>query len=182
CVNGTAHARCAYAFLQDADAFLVQRDGLERQYRECRDRGLYTLGVNYRRDDCLLRNDYRIPSTWQLMYSVDWAFRHGPVVFKPGRRMTPHGEMQFDSMIQPQYRDYPSGKIVVMESPPEYLHFGGVICTYRLWRQWSCKSSSQPISDQPLRLLVLALLEELIQDVDGVRALPKVEELARGLT
>jgi hypothetical protein len=182
CVNGTAQAKCAYAFLHDADAFLVERGGIERQYRECRDRGLYTLGVEYRPDDCLMRVDYRIPCTWELMYSVAWAFRHGPVAFKPGRWMSPHGELICDSMIQAQYRDYASGRIVVMGSPPEYLHFGGVICTYRLWRQWSRKATSRPIADQRLRLLVLALLEEIIPDPDGLRALPKVEELARGLT
>jgi hypothetical protein len=182
CVNGTAQTRCAYAFMHDADAFPVECGGLERQYRECRDRGLHTLGVAYRGDECLMRIDHRIPSTWELMYSVDWALRHGPVVFKAGRRTTPHGELQFDSMIQPQYLDYASGRVVVMESPPEFVHFGGVICTYRLWRQWSRKSTSRPIADQRLRLLLLALLEELIPDADGVRALPQVEELARGLT
>jgi hypothetical protein len=182
CVNGTARAQCAYAFLHDADAFVVDCGSLERQYRECRDRELYTLGVAYRKDECLLRIDQHIPATWELMYSVAWAFRHGPVVFKPGRLTTPQGEMLFDSMIQPQYLDYGSGKIALMEPPPEFVHFGGVICTYRAWRQWSRKSSGQPIADQRLRLLLLALLEDLIPDADGLRALPTVEELTRGLT
>jgi hypothetical protein len=181
-VNGTAQARCTYAFMHDADAFLVETGGIERQYHECRDRGLYTLGIEVRGEECLLRVGCRVPGTWELMYSVDWAFRHGAVAFKPGWRMTPHGRMMFDTMIQPEYRDFPSGKLQLMESPPEYVHFGGVICTYRTWRQWCRKSPGQPIADQRLRLLVLAVLEDLMPDADGVRVLPTVEELARGLT
>ena len=182
CVNGTARVRCAYTFLHDADAFLAEYGGLERQYRECRDRELYTLGVKCRTDECLLRTGHHIPATWELMYSVAWAFRHGPVAFKPRRLTTPQGELLFDSMIQPQYLDYGTGKVAAMERPPEFVHFCGVICTYRAWRDLSRKSSGQPIADQRLRLLLLALLEDLIPDVDGLRALPTVEELARGLT
>ena len=181
CVNGTARTHCAYAFLHDSDAFHMEQGAIERQYRECRDRELYTLGVAYRQEECLLEIDYHIPATWELMYSVAWAFRHGPFVCKPGQRMTPHGEMQFDSMIQPQYRDYPSGKIMLMDMPPKFLHFGGLTTTFRLWQQWRRKPTSRQVADQWLRLLVLALLEELIPDPDGLRALPRVEELARGL-
>ena len=37
-VNGTDRARCEYAFLHDSDAFFLEADGLERQFRECRER------------------------------------------------------------------------------------------------------------------------------------------------
>ena len=43
-VNGTAFARCEYAFLHDADAFFLEADGLERQFLECRDRGAVHAG------------------------------------------------------------------------------------------------------------------------------------------
>lgn len=180
-VNGMVGTRCAFAFLHDSDAFLIERGGIERQYRECRDRDLYTLGVAYRHDKCLLDIGYRVPATWELMYSVAWALRHRAFAAKAARRATSHGEMQFDAMIQPQYRDYASGKIGLMEKPPEFLHFGGLTTTYRIWRRWQHKRTGRQVVDQWLRLLVLALFEELIPDPDGHRALPKVEELARGL-
>ena len=180
CVNGTAHARCEYAFLHDADAFFLERDGLERQYRECRDREMYCLGVTACESPFFKRIGYdRIPGTWELMYSVDWALGRDPFLFKGGWRMTPHGKCEFDSMHQPQYRDYPSGKIGVMESPPEFVHFYGVIGAYRVYQQRLRKPTGRPIVDQRLRLLLLAVLEDLIPDPSGLRNLPKVEELRR---
>jgi hypothetical protein len=183
CVNGTAHARCEYAFLHDADAFFLEPDGLERQYRECRDRRMSALGVTACKSPFFERIGYdRIPGTWELMYSVDWAIGHGAFAFKGGRRMTPHGMCEFDSMHPPQFLDYPSGKIGVMESPPEFVHFYGVIGAYRAYQERLRKPTGRPIVDQRLRLVLLALLEDLIPDAGGLRALPKVEELAQGLT
>src|SRR5260370_32763098 len=49
-IEGTNCANSKHAFLHDADAFFVDPDGLERQYAECRDRGMITLGVEYRAD------------------------------------------------------------------------------------------------------------------------------------
>jgi hypothetical protein len=45
-VEGIDRSRCEYAFLHDA--FFIEDGGLERQYRECRDRGMFTLGVQAR--------------------------------------------------------------------------------------------------------------------------------------
>jgi hypothetical protein len=182
-VNGTAQTRCAYAFLHDADAFFIEREGLERHYRECRDRGMFTLGVSARTDEGFLRvGCSRIAATWELMYSVAWALGHGPLAFMPGKWTTPHGLWTFDSMLRPQYLDYASGKIGVMESPPAFVHFYGVIGAYRAYQQRRRKPTGRPIVDQRLRLLLLALFEDLIPATTGRRALPTVEELERGLT
>ncbi len=182
-VNGTAHARCVYSILHDADAFLLGGDGLERQFRECRDRGMYALGVSARSDAFFQQIGYEyIAATWEVMYSVNWALRHGPFVFKPGLRITPHGEFVFDTMLQPQYLDYPSGKIGIMKSPPEYVHFFGVIGAYRVYQERCRKPTGRSIADQRLRLLLIALLEDLVPDPSGHRSMLTVEELARGLT
>ena len=142
-----------------------------------------TLGVTARNDASYQQVGYdQISGTWELMYSVDWALRHGPYAFKGGRWMTPLGRFEFDSMLLPQFLDYPSGKIGIMESPPEFVHFFGVIGAYRAYRERLRRPTGRPIVDQRLRLVLLALLEDLIPDASGCRALPKVEELARGLT
>jgi hypothetical protein len=183
CVNGTAHTRCEYAFLHDADAFFVDPDGPERQYRECRDRDMYSLGVTARNDAFFTQIGYEnIAATWELMYSVAWALRHGSFAFKGGMRMTPRGDCEFDSMLLPQFLDYPSGKIGVMESPPEIIHFFGVIGAFRLYEERRRKPTGRPIVDQRLRLLLVALLEDIFPDPSGHRAMPTVEELSRGLT
>jgi hypothetical protein len=182
-VNGTAHVRCKYAFLHDADAFFAERDGLERQYRECRDRQMYSLGVTDRPDPFFTQVGYHhIAGTWELMYSVEWALRHGPYACKGGRAVMPHGTGEFDTMLRPQFLDYPSGKIGVMESPPEFVHFFAVILAYRSYRERLRMPTGRPIADQRLALVLLALLEDLIPDQSGLRSLPTVEELARGLT
>jgi hypothetical protein len=182
-VNGMAHVRCKYAFLHDADAFFAERDGLERQYRECRDRQMYSLGVTDRPDAIFTQVGYHhIAGTWELMFSVDWALGHGPCAHKGGRAEMPHAKGEFDTMLRPQFLDYPSGKIGVMESPPEFVHFFAVIIAYRAYRERLRKPTGQPIVDQRLALVLLALLEELIPDQSGLRSLPMVEELARGLT
>jgi hypothetical protein len=182
-VNGTAHARCHHAFLHDADAFFMERDGLERQYRECRDRGMYAWGVSASGSSFFQHNGYNhIPGTWELMYSVDWALGHGPFAFKPGWWITPRGGFEFDSMHHPQFLDYASGRIGVMDPPPEFVHFFGVIGAYRVYQERCRRPNSRPIVDQWLRLLLLALLEDLVPDTSGRRALPTVDTLARGLT
>jgi hypothetical protein len=182
-VNGMAHVRCEYAFLHDADAFFAECDGLERQYRECRNRQMYTLGVTARPDSFFKQVGYdQIPGTWELMYSVAWALRHGPFMFKPGIRTTPLGKWHFDTMLRPQFLDYPSGRIGVAQSPPQFIHFFGVIGAYRVYRERLQRPAGRPIADQRLRLVLLALLEDLFPPRSGARSLPSVEELARGLT
>jgi hypothetical protein len=177
-VNGTTFARHEYAFLHDSDAFFLEADGLERQYQTCLDRGLEVLGVTARWDEFFQRIGYQIPGTWELMYSTRWARRRSPFDLKGGRRPTPEGEQVFDSMLHAMYLDYPSGKVGVMDPPPRFVHFSGTIVTYRAFRD----RRGATVRDELFRVLLLALLEELIPAPDGRRVVPTVEELARGLS
>jgi hypothetical protein len=174
-VIGTAHARCGYAFLHDADAFFLETDGLERHYRACRDRGFFALGVTARWDPFFEAIGYEIPGTWELMFSTRWARSRSPVALKNGRRSTAHGTFEFDSMLYPMYLDHPSGKIGVLDPPPRLVHFSGTIGTYRYFRMGRGKI------DELFRLLLLAMLEDLIPSDSG-RVVPTVAELVRGLT
>ena len=79
-------------------------------------------------------------------------------------------------MLYRQYMDYPSGKVGVMSPPPRLVHFSGSIGTYRYFRMGLGKV------DELFRLLLLAVLEDLIPSDDGTRTLPEVGEMARGLT
>jgi hypothetical protein len=176
-VAGTNHARCEYAFLHDSDAFFLDNEGLERQYRECRDRGMYTLGVTARWDPFFRKLGYAIPGTWELMYSTRWACSRSPYYLKGRLLPTPDGVNEFDSMLYPQYLDYGTGKVGVMETPPRLVHFNGTIVTYRLFRD---RDGGQVV-DEIFRVLLLALLEEQLPGRAGIRVVPPVEELARGL-
>lgn len=176
-VNGTTFTRCDYAFLHDADAFFLEPDGLERQYREGRDRGMYTLGVTPRWDPHFVQKGYAIPGTWELLYSTRWARSRPPSALKGGLRPTPDGLQEFDSMLHPQYLDYATGRVGVMETPPEFVHFNGTIFTYRAFRD----RAGATVTDSLFRILLLALLEDQIPDPSGRRVVPPVEELARGL-
>jgi hypothetical protein len=177
-VEGVDHSHCAHSFLHDADAFIVDADGLERQYRECRDRGMDTLGVQARWDDFFKQLGYTIPGTWELMFSNRWARRRDPTALKGRTRPTPYGDFVFDTMLASQFLDYPAGKVGVMDPPPRFVHFSGSITTYRYFRT----QSGRTVVDEFFRLLSLSLLEELLPDADGDRTLPTVAELARGLT
>jgi hypothetical protein len=174
-VQGIAHARCGHAFLHDADAFFLEADGLERQYHECRERGLSALGVTARWDPFFVEAGYVIPGTWELMFSMRWARSRSPAALKNGWRSTPHGAFESDSMHYPMYLDFPSGTIGVMDPPPRLVHFNGTIFTYRSFR------SGQGKIDELFRLLLLAMLEDLIPSPGG-RVVPTVDELVRGLT
>jgi hypothetical protein len=176
-VAGTAGARCEYAFLHDADAFFVDADALERQYRECRDRACLTLGVEVRTDPFFERIGYAIPGTWELMYSVRWARKRNPFTLKGLWRLSPHGRHEFDTMLYPQYLDYPTGKIGVIEPPPRLVHFHGAVTTFRVLKDLS----RRPIVDMLFRLLLLSILEDLLPAPDGKRIMPTPEELTRGL-
>jgi hypothetical protein len=176
-VAGTNHARCEYAFLHDSDAFFLDDEGLERQYRECRDRGMYTLGVTARWDAFFQRLGYAIPGTWELMYSTRWARSRAPYYLKGRIVATPDGVNEFDSMLYPQYLDYGTGRVGVMEAPPPLVHFNGTIVTYRIFRD----RAGRQVVDELFRVLLLALLEEQIPGEDSGRVVPSVEDLARGL-
>src|SRR4051812_43131375 len=177
-VEGTASARAEYAFLHDADAFFVEADALERQYRECRDRSLDTLGVQVRIDDFFTKIAYAIPATWELMYSVRWARKRNPLTLKGHWESTPHGRHEFDTMLYPQYLDFPTGKIGSMERPPRIVHFHGAVTTYRVLKD----RADKPVVDVLFRLLLFSILEELLPSPDGTRILPPPEEITRGLT
>jgi hypothetical protein len=177
-VEGTSSARSEHAFLHDADAFFVDADALERQYRECRDRSMNTLGVQVRTDAFFERIGYAIPGTWEMMYSVRWARRRNPLTLKGMWQSTPHGDHEFDTMLYPQYLDYPTGTIGAMAEPPRVVHFHGAVTTYRVLRD----HAGRPLVDMLFRLLVLSILEDLLPAPDGSRILPPPGELARGLT
>jgi hypothetical protein len=174
-VLGIEHARCGQAFLHDADAFFLEADGLERQYRECRDRGFSALGVTARWDPIFAEAGYVIPGTWELMFSTRWARSWSPFALKNGWHRTRHGSFEFDSMHYPMYQDAPLGTIGVMDPPPRFVHFNGTIGSYRYFRMGRGKV------DELFRLLLLAILEDLIPSV-GERVVPTVAALARGLT
>jgi hypothetical protein len=174
-VQGIEHARCGHAFLHDADAFFLAAEGLERQYGECRDRGMWALGVTARWDPFFTEAGYAIPGTWELMFSTRWARSRSPLALKNGWYATPRGDFEFDSMHHPMYLDAPSGLIGVMEPPPPLVHFNGTIVSYRFWRMGQGKV------DETFRLLLLAVLEDLIPSA-GPRVVPTVPDLVRGLT
>jgi hypothetical protein len=176
-VNGTKRVRCEHAFLHDADAFFLEAGGLERQYRECRERDMYSLGVTARWDPFFEKLGYQIPGTWELMYSTRWAKSRPPYLLKGRRMQTPHGQAEFDSMLYPQYMDYPSGKVGVMREPPRFVHFNGTIFTYRMFRD----RGGKPVVDELFRILLLAIFEDLCPAADGKRVVPTVEELVAGL-
>jgi hypothetical protein len=180
-VNGTKNTSCKYAFLHDADAFFLERGGLERQYAECRDRDMHTLGVTARWDPFFREIDHQIPGTWELMYSTRWAKQQSPYQLKGRKLKTERGTMEFDSMLARQYLEYGSGKIGVMGDPPKFVHFNGTIFSYRMFRD----ARGQGVTDELFRILLLSLLETLIAPSDssssGGRIVPSVEELARGL-
>jgi hypothetical protein len=176
-VKGIECARSEHIFLHDADAFFLEADGLERHYRECRDQGMETLGVTARLDPYFREIEYVIPGTWELMFSARWARRRSPLELKGRSRPTPHGDHVFDTMLYPQYLDYPSGKVGVLDPPPRLVHFAGAITTYRTF----CDRKGGPVVDELFRLLFLSLLEDLLPSSDGRRLLPRVDELARGL-
>jgi hypothetical protein len=173
-VLGIAHARCGHAFLHDADAFFLEADGLERQYHECRARGFSALGVTARWDPFFAEAGYVIPGTWELMFSTRWARSRSPFALKNGWHSTRRGAFEFDSMHYPMYLDAPLGTIGVMKRPPRLVHFNGTIGTYRYFRMGRGKV------DELFRLLLLAMLEDLISSVGG-RVVPTVAALARGL-
>ncbi len=177
-VNGTRPARCEYAFLHDADAFFLDAGGIERQYREAVERRMYTLGVTPRWDHFFVDLNYKIPGTWELMYSVRWARSRKPYELKGRRVKTQHGVHQFDSMLYPQYLDYESGRIGVMDEPPEFVHFNGTVFSYRLYRD----AGQVQIVDELFRVLLLSLIQSALggKGADG-GSLPSVAELSRGL-
>ena len=179
-VEGTSRARHDHVFLHDADAFFADDTGPERQYAECARRGMATLGVQARADDYFADLGYAIPGTWELVYSTAWARSRPPLTLKGKVRATPEGDRTFDTMLYPQYLDYPGGRVGVMSDPTRVIHFHGTIATFRAFRD--AKAAGRPAVDRICRLLLLSILEDLLPPADGRRATPPVDDLARGLT
>ncbi len=72
----------------------------------------------------------------------------------------------------------PSGRVQVMDRPPEILHFSATIVTYREYQ----RRRGEQVVDELFRLLLLSLLEEAAGASPQCRSLPSAAELARGLT
>ncbi len=176
-VEGTNCVNSKHAFLHDADAFFIDPNSLERQYAECRDRGMITLGVEYRADTFFSANGYSIPGTWEMMYSVPWARSRSPLALKGKWRDTPLGRHEFDTMLYPQYLDYACGKVGAMMPRPRLVHFHGTIGRYRGYND----PRNGPAADNLFRLLLLSMLQELVPKDLCTRKLPTPRELARGL-
>ena len=176
-IEGINRAKCDYIFLHDADACCLESDGLERQYRECLDRGMATLGVTARWDPFFREIGYTIPGTYELMFSARWVRRHTPLDLKGRRRQTTHGLRVFDTMLYPQFQDYRSGRVGILDPPLQLVHFSGAITFYRKF----CDRGGQSVIDEYFRLLFLALMEDLFPSPSGDRLLPSTSMLAQGL-
>ena len=79
-------------------------------------------------------------------------------------------------MLYPQYLDYPSGRVGILDPSLRLVHFAGAITTYRTF----CDRVGRPVIDELFRLLFLALLEDLLPSPNCDRVLPSVDELVRG--
>ena len=110
------------------------------------------------------------------MFSNRWARRHRPIDYKGRRRETPIGVIEFDTMLYPQFVDYPKGKVGVLDPPPRLVHFAGAISTYRVFRD----RAGRPVVDELFRLLFLAILEDLVPSATGKRVFPTVRRAGRG--
>jgi len=176
-VRGTAAARAESIFLHDSDSFFLEAEGLERQYREFAERGMLTLGVTARWDPIFRQAGFEMPGTWEMMYSTRWARSHSPMLHKGRLMPTRFGPHVFDTMLYPQFLDSGTGKVGVMANPPRFVHFNGTIVTYRVFRE----GRAGGVVDELFRLLLLAILADLIPSGDGARVVPTVAELARGL-
>lgn len=177
-VNGTGVVRTTHCLLHDADAFFLDAGGLERQYAETIGRGMHALGVDARWDPFFVEAGMSIPGTWELMYATAWARSRGPVALKGRWALTDRGPFVFDTMLQPQYEDYGTGRIGVMGTPPRFVHFNGTIVSYRAYRD----RGGAGVSDDLFRVLLLALLEDAVAVSAEHRVALPLAELAQGLT
>jgi hypothetical protein len=178
-LRGVLAAPTDAIYLHDADAFWLEEGGVEAQYREFRERGMYTLGVTSRIDPMFKDAGLEMPGTWELMFSASWARRRHPVEMKGGWYPAPDGEWRwFDTLLYGQYVDYPSGKVGVMADPPRFVHFYGTITEYRLWQR---ARHAGPVEDRLCCLLLLSVLSRALSGDHPDTPLPPPEELARGL-
>ena len=80
-------------------------------------------------------------------------------------------------MLYPQFLDYPSGKVGVMDPAPRFVHFNGTILTYRFFRDAAAAAWSTSCSGS-------SCWRSWRTSVPAARrrasVLPTVDELARG--
>ena len=174
-VRSLGKANRAFALMHDADAFFLGHDALVKQHTKCSEGGLYALGMTARSDSFFAIIGYEIPATWELMISTSWIRSRSPYWIKGRRYKTPHGEHTFDTVLYPEYLDYPSGRIGLSDMSAEIAHFSATIVEYRRY----CKTTG-PFADYLFRILLLSILEELCPN-DGCRVTPSVESLYSGL-
>ena len=176
-LSGTERARCEYIFLHDADAFFVERDALERQYRECRDRGMYTLGVTPRWDPFFEEARLRHPGDLgddvfdPLGAEPVTPLLEGALVARP-----PTAPMNSIRCSTPSSWIIPRAGSASWTPPPRWSTSAGRsspidAIPIEAASPWSTNSS----------VLLLAILEDLMPAANGVRVLPTVASLARGL-
>ncbi|MBI3467510.1 MAG: hypothetical protein HY000_31255 [Planctomycetes bacterium] len=178
-LRGVLAATTEAIYLHDADAFWLEQGGIESQYREFCERGMYTLGVTPRIDAMFKDRGLDMPGTWELMFSSSWARTRPPVEMKCGWYPLPDGEWRwFDTMLFGQYMDYASGRVGVMANPPKFVHFYGTIVQYRCWQR---AGHSRSWEDELFCLLLLSVLAEAIAGTRCEIPLPRPHELARGL-
>jgi hypothetical protein len=165
-------------YLHDADAFWLEEGGVESQYREFRERGMYTLGVTSRIDPMFKERGLDIPGTWELMFSNSWARKRRPVDMKGGWYPVPNDEWRwFDTLLYGQFMDYASGKVGVMANPPKLVHFYATITEYRSWQ----RAAGSQATDKLFSLLLLSVLAEALPSAQRDLPLPRPHELERGL-
>lgn len=175
-VEAVREAGTDLLYLHDADAFFTQNNLIESNYFICKNQGLMSLGVTARWDPQFKELGVKIPGTWELMFSSAWATKWSPIDHKAGQRGTPIGQTFFDTMLYPQYRDYESGLVKVVESDA-FVHLSGTVVTYRKFLDFSGRC----VGDELFRLLFLSLLNEVSPQFVSECRLPSVEELSLGL-
>jgi hypothetical protein len=165
-------------YLHDADAFWLEEGGVESQYREFREREMYTLGVTARKE--FREQGLAIAATWELILSNSWVRTRLPAEMKSGWYPLPNGQWKwFDTLLYDEYMDYSSGRIGVMLNPPKLLHFYGTVIQYRRWQR---NGRSKPTEDKTFVLLLLSILAEAIPEGRQDSLLPHPHQLACGLS
>jgi hypothetical protein len=176
-VGSTLYARHEYVLLHDADAFFVESNGLERQFREACDRKMDVLGVTTRWDPFFRDRQMDIAGTWEMLFSARWARRRSPMALFPGTWPTQYGEFRFDSTLYAQFLDYPRGTIGVMAKPPKFVHFNTTVFNYRRYRD----RGGAAFTDKLFRVLLLSVIESALHVPEAQRTTPSVDVLGAGL-
>jgi hypothetical protein len=178
-VRGVGACRTAHAVLHDADLFLADRGFLESQYSEAIRSRAACLGISPVWDDWYRQNDCgHLVATWELLFDTRWARS-----FAPWEHRGHEGEINgrrhiFDTTLLPQCRT-PASRIILRPPAAEFTHFNYVICTYRLFQKSA--AAGTPFEDEYLRLLLVRLLIDAVDDSGWTYDVPPLSELARGL-